>query len=84
MNVKRGKLNCFFIDSTLEWGAESPDVIFTNASEEEFNEILDNFISEMEAQDDEFDLDYFRTVVIKSGYYAYTEPNIVIPPYAPL
>ena len=55
-----------------------------NATEEEFNELLDNFVSEIEAQGRDFNINFFRNYVLKSGYYAYTEPHIVIPPYAPV
>ncbi len=84
MEIVKGKLNCFFVDKELKWGADSPDAIFINATEEEFNKLMDDFVSKIEAEGDEFSIDYFRTYAVKSGYYAYSEPNIVIPPYAPL
>lgn len=84
MEMEKGKLNCFFVDTQLKWGRHNPDVIFMNATEEEFNELLDNFISEIESQGNDFNINFFRNYVLKSGYYAYTQPNQIIPPYAPL
>ena len=84
MEIEKGKLNCFFIDTQLKWDKYNPDIIFMNATEEKFNELLDNFVSEMESRGIDFNINFFRNYVIKSGYYAYTEPNKVLPPYAPV
>jgi hypothetical protein len=88
MEMEKGKLNCFFVDTQLKWGRYNPDVIFINATEEEFNRLLDNYIaeniSEIESKGGNFNINFFRNYVLKSGYYAYTQPNKVLPPYAPL
>ncbi len=84
MEMEKGKLNCFFIDTELKWDKYNPSVIFMNATEDEFNELLENYISEIESQDQDFNINFFRNYILKNGYYAYTEPHIILPPYAPL
>ena len=84
MEMVKGKLNCFFIDKELKWGKYNPDVIFINATEEEFNELVENYVSEIESEGGNFNINFFRNYVLKSGFYAYTKPNEVLPPYAPL
>jgi hypothetical protein len=84
MNMKTGKLNWFFIDTRLKWGRYSPDLIYINATEEEFNDLLNNYILEIEAEDKEFNINFFRNYALKNGYYCSTEPNNITPPYAPI
>ncbi len=84
MEMIKGQINWFFIDKELKWGKYNPDLIFTNASEEEFNRLLENYISEIESEGKEFNISFFRNYVVKSGYYADTRPNYIIPPYAPM
>ena len=45
MEMEKGKLNCFFIDTRLKWGKYNPDVIFINTSEDEFNRLLEEYNS---------------------------------------
>lgn len=84
MEMEKGKLNCFFIDTELKWDKYNPSVIFMNATENEFNELLEKYISEIESHDQDFNINFFRNYALKNGYYAYTEPHIILPPYAPL
>ena len=73
--MEKGKLNCFFVDTELKWGKYNPSVIFMNTTEDEFNELLDNFISEIESNGSDFNINFFRNYKLKSGYYTYTEPQ---------
>jgi len=84
MEMEKGKLNWFFIDKELKWGKYNPDLILINASEEEFNRLLGDYISEIESEGIEFNINFFRNYVVKSGYYADTRPNSIWPPYAPI
>ncbi len=84
MEMEKGKLNWFFIDTHLKWGKYNPDLIYINATEEEFNDLLDKYVSEIESEGKDFNINFFRNYVLKSGYYCSTEPNKIIPPYAPL
>lgn len=84
MEIEKGKLNCFFIDTRLKWGKYNPDVIFINASEEEFNRLLEDYISEIESEGIDFNINFFRNYLLKQGYYVDAQPNKIMPPYAPL
>ena len=85
MELEFGKLNGFFIDATHKWGTISPYDVFTNATESEFEELLENFISENESQDGpDFSIRKFSYYVAKNGYYIKTHGNFILPPYAPL
>ena len=84
MEMEKGKLNCFFIDTRLEWGKYNPDIIFINATEEEFNRLLGDYVSEIETEGKEFNINIFRNYVLKNGYYADAQPNKILPPYAPI
>jgi len=84
MEMEKGKLNCFFVDTKLKWQRHNPDVIYINTTEEEFTRLLAEYILEIESDGQEFNINFFRNHVLKNGYYAYTEPNQVIPPYAPI
>jgi len=84
VELEKGKLYAFFIDTTLKWDKNQPDAFFTNATEEEFYELLDNFIAENDANGkDKLDTYQFKLYLAKSGYYVYAEFNKVLPPYAP-
>lgn len=75
------KLNCFSIDPHLKFGKILPSAFFTNATQEEFKELLDNFISENEAKDDrEFNAGLFTSYVQKNGYYIMTLKRKVLLP----
>ena len=82
--MKTGQLNCFFIDKYLSWDSKrNSDAIFINATEEEFNKLLDDYISEMESKGRDFNTNFFRNYVLKRGYYCYADLYTVWPPYAP-
>lgn len=85
MEYKSGQINCFFIDKELQWepNKKNCDAIYINATEEEFNELLEEYISEIEANGRDFNINFFRNYTFEQGYYSFTEPNAVIPPYAP-
>ncbi len=84
MEIVTGNLNGFFIDATLEWG-KNPYDIFTNATESEFNELLENYLSENESQDGpHFSVQKFSNYLAKNGYYVKTKGNFLLPPYAPI
>ncbi|MGZ7067310.1 MAG: hypothetical protein ACXVHT_03340 [Methanobacterium sp.] len=84
MDIEKGKLNCFFIDTHLSWKSKkNSHAIFINATEEEFNGLLDDYISETESQGREFHINFFRNYMLKQGYYCYAELYKVWPPYAP-
>jgi hypothetical protein len=84
MEVEKGKINWFFIDTRLKWGRYNPDLIYINASEDEFNDLLENYLNEIESEGEDFNINFFRNYVLKNGYYCSTEPNNIIPPYAPI
>ena len=74
-----GKVNSFYIDSELESGKEFPYAFyFTNATETEFKELLDNYLSENESQgDNNFNVGVFSLYIGKQGYYIHTVRNKV-------
>jgi hypothetical protein len=82
--MEKGKLNVFYIDSKLKWGTVLPSAYFTNATEKEFFELLDNFLSEIESKGvSDFSAGVFTKYVAKNGYYILTEKSKVLPPYIP-
>ena len=84
MELEVGILNCFFIDSALKWGRISPYEIYMNATESEFKELLEGYLSENESQDGpDFSIQRFSKYVAKNGYYVKTKGNFILPPYAP-
>jgi hypothetical protein len=86
MEMEKGKLNVFFVDTELSWEPNKKfnHAFFTNATEDEFNSLLDDYVSEIESEGSDFNINFFRNYVLKSGYYAYVEIYKVLPPYAPL
>jgi hypothetical protein len=85
MEIVMGKLNGYFIDSTLKWGTQHPFDILTNANETEFKELLESYISKNISQDGpDFSVQKFSNYVVKNGYYIKTKGNFIIPPYAPV
>jgi len=84
MEMEKGKINWFFIDKELKWDKYNPDLIYINATEDEFNELLENYVTEIESEGKEFNINFFRNYVIKKGYYCETKPNYILPPYAPI
>jgi hypothetical protein len=85
MEITMGKLNGYFIDSTHVWGTQAPFDILTNATESEFKDLLDGYISENQSQDGpDFSVQRFSNYVVKNGFYIKTKGNFIIPPYAPV
>ena len=65
----------------LNGGNASPYDIFTNATEEEFKELLENYLSENESQDGpDFSVQRFRNYVAKNGFYIHTMRDKVFRP----
>jgi hypothetical protein len=64
-------VNSFLIDSELKSGKGFPYAFyFTNATESEFKELLNNFLSEYEIKEDsKFNPGIFTAYVAKNGYY---------------
>jgi len=79
--MKMVKLNAFSIDPELKFGKILPSAFFTNATEEEFKELLDNFLLENELKDNrEFNAGFFTSYVQKNGYYIMTNKRAVLAP----
>ena len=79
-------VNSFLIDSELKSGKGFPYAFyFTNATESEFKDLLNGYISENESQDGpNFSVQRFSNYVVKNGFYIKTKGNFIIPPYAPV
>lgn len=61
-----------------------PHAILTNATEDEFNELITNYTSENESQDGRnFDVLSFMRYVTKNGYYIKTGNHDLNPPDIP-
>ena len=76
MDIKKGKLNSYFID--IEG---LPVAIFTDATESEFNKLLADFMSEID--DRKFRIGFFKNYVAENGYYIYYAQDPVVPPQIP-
>ena len=80
MEITMGKLNGYFIDSTNVWGTQHPFDILTNATEVEFKDLLNGYLSENESQDGpDFSVQRFSNYVIKNGFYIKTKGNFILP-----
>lgn len=85
MELEVGTLNVYFIDATHEWGRVNPYEIYINATESEFKDMLESYLSENESQDgSDFSIRRFANYVAKKGYYVKTKGNFILPPYAPV
>jgi hypothetical protein len=86
MEMKKGKLNVFFVDTELQWEPHKKfnHAFFINATEEEFNSLMEGYVSEIESEGQDFNINFFRNHALKSGYYCYVEIYEVLPPYAPI
>jgi hypothetical protein len=86
MEMKKGKLNVFFVDTELQWEPHKKfnHAVFINATEEEFNSLMEGYVSEIESEGKEFNINFFRNYALKSGHYCYVEIYEVLPPYAPI
>jgi hypothetical protein len=72
----------FLINSELKSGKNFPyPFYFTNATESEFEELLDNFLSEYKIKEDnKFNPGVFTAYVAKNGYYIHTRRDKVFSP----
>lgn len=86
MGMIKGKLNVFFVDTELQWEPhkQNSTAVFINASEEEFNSLMESYVSEIESEGQEFNINFFRNYTLRSGYYCYVDIYAVLPPYAPM
>ena len=75
-------VNSFLINSELQSSKGFPYAFyFTNATETQFKELLDNFLSEYEIKDDnKFNPGVFTAYVAKNGYYIHTRRDKVFCP----
>lgn len=82
----KGKLNVFFVDTELAWEPNKKNsmAVFINATEEEFNSLMESYVSDIESEGQEFNINFFRNYVLKSGYYCYVDIYAVLPPYTPV
>jgi hypothetical protein len=80
MEIKN--VNSFVIDSELASNKNFPFAFyFINATESEFKELLNNFLSEYEIKDDsKFNPGVFTAYVAKNGFYIHTMRDKVFRP----
>jgi len=77
MEIK--KINCYCIDS--EPGKFDYAYYWTDATEEEFKELLDNYLSENGIQDDsKFNKGTFTAYIFQHGHYIHTRRDKVFRP----
>ena len=73
-----GKLNVFYTNNELKIGdvvTSSASAFFSNATESEFKNLLDNFLS-----DNEFNSGLFMSYVAKNGYFCTVPDKEVLTP----
>jgi hypothetical protein len=69
MEIEKGKLNGFFVNN---------HAFFTNATEEEFDDLLANFVAEKEAKGkNKFDYGDFGDYILANGYHTVGQNNRV-------
>ncbi len=75
-------VNSFLIDSDIESGKGFPYAFyFTNTTESEFKELLNNFLLEYEIKDDKkFNPGVFTAYIAKNGYYIHTRKDKIFRP----
>jgi hypothetical protein len=75
-------VNSFLINSELKSGKGFPYAFYyTNATESEFKELLDKFLSEYGIEEDsKFNPGIFTAYVAKNGYYIHTRRDKVFCP----
>ena len=75
-------VNSFLINSELKSFKSFPYAFyFTNATESEFKELLNNFLSEYGIEEDnKFNPGIFTAYVAKNGYYIHTRRDKVFSP----
>ena len=75
------KINCFCIDSELKSGKFDYAYYWTDATEDEFKELLSNYLSENGIQDDnKFKSGMFTAYIFQHGYYIHTRREKVFRP----
>lgn len=86
MEMIKGKLNVFFVDTELAWEPHQKNsmAVFINATEEEFNSLMERYVSDIESMGQEFNINFFSRFALKSGYYCYVDIYAVQPPYTPV
>ncbi|MGB9936502.1 MAG: hypothetical protein ACPK7O_02175 [Methanobacterium sp.] len=70
-------INCYCVDPGMETGKPNPAYYWTNATEETFKEILDNYLAENGGK---FNDGTFTLHVVKNGYYIHTRRTHVFFP----
>ncbi len=79
MEIKR--INCYCIDIELKTSKFDYAYYWTDATEEEFKELLDNYLSENGIQDDDkFKSGMFTAYVFQQEYYIHTRRDKVFRP----
>lgn len=75
-------VNSFLINSEINSGKGFAYAFyFTNATESQFKELLNNFLSEYEIKDDnKFNPGVFTAYVARNGYYIHTRRDRVFSP----
>lgn len=71
------KINCYCIDPGIESGKPDPAYYWTNATEEEFKALLDDYLSESGGK---FNDGPFTLYIMKNGYYIHTRRTHVFHP----
>jgi hypothetical protein len=75
-------INCYCIDSDEK--KFDAAYYWTNAGEEEFKELLDNYLSENNIQEDKkFKVGMFTMYIWQHGFYIHTRSTHVFPPRQP-
>ena len=75
------KINCYCIDSELKSGKFDYAYYWADATEDEFKELVDNYLSENGIQDDnKFKAGMFTAHVFGHGYYIHTRRDKVFRP----
>ncbi len=75
------KINCYCIDSELKSGKFDYAYYWTDATEEEFKELLDGYLSENNINEDKnFKSGIFTAYVFQQGYYIHTRRDKVFRP----
>jgi len=69
VDIEKGKLNGFYVNN---------HAFFTNATEEEFNELLNNFIAEKESKGkNKFSYADFGDYLLENGFHTVGQNNRV-------
>jgi|WetSurMetagenome_2_1015567.scaffolds.fasta_scaffold150279_1 hypothetical protein len=78
------KINCFCIDSEFKSGKFDYAYYWTDATEEEFKELVDNYLAENNIQEDKkFKAGMFTMYMYQHGYYVYARKDRVFRPNSP-